>query len=164
MTHTKELKIIAEPGKQESYLIREFDAPRELVFKAFNDPDLLTKWLGPKNMTMTIDYYEARSGGSYRYIHTNEKGNSYSFKGVIHELHPPELAMQTFEFEGLPGKGHVSLDTALFEELPGNRTKLTIHTIFRSVADRDGMMMSGMEKGVTEGFEKLDNLLANGLK
>jgi uncharacterized protein YndB with AHSA1/START domain len=156
------IKITAEPGKQEVFLIREFEASRELVFKAFTDPRLLIRWLGPKNMTMTIDYYHARTGGSYRYIHTDEKGNSYAFQGVIHEISAPERAIQTFEFEGLPDKGHVSLDTAIFEALEGGRTKLTIHTIFRSVTDRDGMLMSGMEHGLKEGFIRLDEILEEG--
>lgn len=159
MTTTNELKVIAEPGKQEIFTIREFEAPRELVFKAFTDPKLLVKWLGPRGMKMTIDHYDSRSGGSYRYVHTDDKGNSYGFHGVIHEILPPERAIQTFEFEGLPEKGHVSLDTAMFEALPGNRTKLTIQSVFRSVGDRDGMVMAGMEGGMREGFIKLDKIL-----
>jgi uncharacterized protein YndB with AHSA1/START domain len=158
MTTTNDMKVIAEPGKQELFITREFAAPRELVFKAFTDPKLLVKWMGPKNLKMTIDHYNAESGGSYRYVHTDEKGNSYGFHGVIHEIAPPERAIQTFEFEGLPEKGHVSLDTATFEALPGDRTKLTIQSVFRSVADRDGMVMAGMEDGMREGFAKLDDI------
>lgn len=157
------VKITAEPGRQELFIVREFEAPRELVFKAFTDPKLIIKWLGPRNMSMTIDHYDARSGGSYRYIHTDEKGNGYAFNGVIHELTAPERAIQTFEFEGLPEKGHVSLDTAIFEILPGNRTRLTIQSIFRSVQDRDGLVMSGMERGITEGFSRLDEVLEKGV-
>jgi uncharacterized protein YndB with AHSA1/START domain len=152
------LQLTAEPGKQELFIVREFEAPREMVFKAFTDPALLVKWLGPKNMKMTIDYYHAKSGGSYRYIHSDGK-NNYAFHGVIHEISAPERAIQTFEFEGLPDKGHVSLDTALFEELPGKRTKLTIQSVFRSVTDRDGMISAGMENGMRQGFESLDELL-----
>jgi uncharacterized protein YndB with AHSA1/START domain len=159
MTTTNELRIIAEPGKQELFIVREFEAPRELVFKAFTDPKLLVKWLGPRGMKMTIDHYDAGSGGSYRYVHTDDKGNSYGFHGVIHEVLPPERAIQTFEYEGLPEKGHVSLDTAMFEALPGNRTKLTIQSVFRSAGDRDGMVMAGMEGGMREGFGKLDEIL-----
>jgi uncharacterized protein YndB with AHSA1/START domain len=159
METKNELKLTAEPGRQEVFIVREFDAPRELVFKAFTDPDILINWLGPKNLTMKIDHYDARSGGSYRYIHSDDKGNSYAFNGAIHEITAPERAIQTFEFEGLPDKGHVSLDTSLFEELPGNRTKVIIHSIFRSVADRDGMIRSGMERGVNEGFSRLDEIL-----
>lgn len=154
-----ELKITAEPGKQELFVVREFDAPRQLVFKAFTDPDILVKWLGPKNLTMTIDYFEGKSGGRYRYIHTDPNGLEYAFHGVIHEVAEPERVIQTFEFEGLPTKGHVILDTALFDELPGGRTKLTIQSVYRSVEDRDGMVQSGMEYGLREGFEKLDEIL-----
>ncbi|GHN01706.1 ATPase [Cytophagales bacterium WSM2-2] len=160
MITKNQLKVTAEPGKQDILMTREFEAPRENVFKAFTDPKLMVQWLGPRNMTMKIDYYHAKSGGSYRYVHIDDKGNQYAFNGVIHEITFPERAIQTFEFEGLPEKGHVSLDTALFEELPGNRTKLTIQSVFRSVADRDGMVMSGMEGGMNEGFSRLDELLA----
>jgi uncharacterized protein YndB with AHSA1/START domain len=164
MITTKETKVTAEPGKQELYITREFDAPRELVFKAFSDPEILAKWLGPDNLEMKIDYYDSRSGGSYRYYHEDSNGNQYAFNGVIHEVTPPVRAIQTFEFEGLPERGHVSLETSTFEELPGNRTRLTIQSVFKSVADRDGLVQSGMERGVREGFLKLDNLLKTGLK
>lgn len=156
---SKKLNIIAEPGRQEAFIIREFDAPRELVFRAFNEPELIVQWLGPKNMKMTVDFYESKDHGRYRYAHADEKGNSYSFNGVIHEVTAPERIIQTFEFEGLPERGHISLDTSTFEELPGGRTKVTIHSVFRFVADRDAMMASGMERGVNEGYEKLDAIL-----
>jgi uncharacterized protein YndB with AHSA1/START domain len=159
METSKKLKLTAEPGKQELFIVREFDAPRELVFKAYTDPDILVKWLGPKSHTITIDYYHAKSGGAYRYISTDEKGNAYGFNGVIHSVDEPEMLIQTFEFEGMPSKGHVILDTAIFEELPGNRTKISIQSVFKSVADRDGMIASNMEWGMTEGFAKLDELL-----
>jgi len=155
-----ELKIIAEPGKQEFFLEREFDAPRELVFRAFSEPELLVQWVGPDRLTMEIEKYDNRSGGSYRFIHEDERGNKYAFNGVIHELAPPERAIRTFEFEGLPEKGHVSLETALFEELPNGRTLLKIQSVFKSVADRDGMISSGMEGGMNEGFVKLEKLLS----
>lgn len=152
--------IIAEPGRQELFIIREFDAPRELVFKAFIDPKLLVKWLGPKNMVMKIDKMESKSGGSYRYAHTDPKGNEHGFRGVVHEVAAPERVIQTFEYEGLPEKGHVTLDTARFEVLPGNRTRVTTQSVFQSNADRDGMIMSGMERGVVDSYERLDALIA----
>jgi uncharacterized protein YndB with AHSA1/START domain len=151
--------IIAEKGKQEFFVEREFDAPRELVFRAFSEPDLLVQWLGPCNLKMVIDKYDNRSGGEYRFLHIDEKGNEFGFNGVIHEVARPERMIRTFEFEGLPERGHVSLETALFKELPGNRTKLTIQSVFKSVEDRDGMIGSGMEHGMNEGFDKLDQLL-----
>lgn len=156
--------IIAEKGKQEFFIEREFDAPRELVFKAFNEPELLVQWLGPCNLEMKIEKFDNRTGGSYRFLHVDPQGNEYGFNGTIHELLPPERMIRTFEFEGLPERGHVSLETAIFEVLDGNRTKLKIHSVFKSVADRDGMINSGMEGGMNEGFDKLDKLLAKGFK
>ena len=152
-------KITAEKGVQELFMTREFDAPRELVFKAFSDPELLVQWLGPRDMTMTIDYIDNRTGGSYRFLHCNASGNEFGFNGVIHDVTEPERMIRTFEFEGLPERGHVSLETATFEALSGSRTKLTIHCVFKSVADRDGMVMSGMERGVVDSHERLDELL-----
>lgn len=162
MTPINQTKITAEKGRQELFIVREFDAPRELVFRAFSDPDILIQFLGPRNMKMKVDHYNFKSGGSYRYVHRDEKGNEYGFNGVVHEVTAPERAIQTFEFEGMPQRGHVSLDTSVFEELPDNRCRLTIHSVFRSVADRDGMVMSGMEGGMNEGFARLDELLKKG--
>jgi uncharacterized protein YndB with AHSA1/START domain len=153
-------RIIAEPEKQEILITREFDAPRELVFKAFTDPELYVQWLGPRRLKMRLEKFEPWSGGRWRYIHTDQDGNEYAFHGVNHEVLPPERMIDTFEFEGLPEKGHVSLETARFEELPGRRTKLTIHAVFQSIADRDGMVQSGMEEGVNDSHDRLDELLA----
>ena len=152
-------KIIAEPGKQEFFITREFDAPRELVFKYFTDPKLYVQWLGPRGLKMTLETFEPRNGGSWRYIHTDQGGNEYGFHGVYHEVLAPSRMIDTFEFENLPEKGHVSLETARFEEMPGGRTKLTVQAVFQSVADRDGMMQSGMEEGVKDSHNRLDELL-----
>jgi uncharacterized protein YndB with AHSA1/START domain len=150
--------IIAEPGKQELFITREFEAPRELVFKALNDPDMLKQWLGPRDLTLEIEKFDGRSGGSYRFINCNATGTRYCFNGVIHEVTAPERIIRTFEFEGLPERGHVSLETATFEALADGRTKLTIHSVFKSVSDRDGMIQSGMERGVVDSHERLDEL------
>lgn len=154
--------IIAEKGKQEFFIERTFDAPRELVFKAFNEPELLMQWIGPDKLKMKIEKYDNKTGGAYRFLHYDEHGNEFGFNGVIHEVLEPERLIRTFEFEGLPERGHVSLETATFEILEGNRTKLKIQSVFKSVADRDGMLNSGMEGGMNEGFDKLDKLLAKG--
>ncbi len=151
--------ITAEPGKQEVFITREFDAPRELVFRAHTDPELYVQWLGPREITMTLETFEPRDGGSYRYIHKDADGNEYAFHGVNHEVLSPERIISTFEFEGLPEKGHVILETIKFEALPGNRTRLTGQSVFQSVAGRDAMLRSGMERGVNEGYERLDDLL-----
>jgi uncharacterized protein YndB with AHSA1/START domain len=152
-------RITAEPGKQEIIIEREFAAPRELVFKAFTDPELYVQWLGPRELTMTIETFEPRDGGSWRYIQKDANGNEYAFHGVNHDVTAPERTISTFEFEGLPEKGHVILQMARFEELSGNRTKLTSQSVFLSVADRDGMLQSGMEVGVNDSYDRLDELL-----
>ena len=153
-------EIIAEPGKQELFIKREFDAPRELVFKAHVDPEIYVKWVGPRGMTMTIEKWEPRDGGSYRFTHERD-GQTYGFLGVYHELLSPERIIGTFEFVGLPERGHVILGTTRFEELPGGRTRLVHQSVFQSVSDRDGMIASGMERGVNDGYEKLDDFLAS---
>jgi uncharacterized protein YndB with AHSA1/START domain len=164
MTKNIAAKILAEPGKQELFIIREFDAPRELVFKAFTDPKLYIQWLGPRGYAMTLEVFEPRSGGSWRYIHVDLDGNEYVFHGIFHEITAPERIVQTFEYEGPREKGQVALETAIFEALPGNRTKLTGHSVFQSVSDRDGMIQAGMERGVNDSYERLDELLVKELK
>lgn len=151
--------VTAEPGVQELFITREFDAPRELVYKAHIDPKLYVQWLGPHGYEMILETFEPVSGGKYRYIHKDKDGNEYGFHGTFHEM-SEELMIQTFEFEGLPERGHVVLDTMKLEELPDNRTRVTIQSVYQSVEDRDGMVQSGMEKGVREGYERLDELLA----
>ncbi|MGZ4863842.1 MAG: SRPBCC family protein [Halobacteriota archaeon] len=152
-------KIAAEPGKQELIITREFDAARKLVFKAFTDPDLYVQWIGPRGLVTRLEKFEPRNGGSWRYTQTDRDGNKFAFHGVHHEITPPERLIGTFEFEGLPEPGHVLLQTARFEELRGNRTRLTAQSVFQSVEDRDGMMQSDMEEGVNDSYERLDELL-----
>jgi uncharacterized protein YndB with AHSA1/START domain len=149
--------VIAEPGTQQITVTRIFDAPCELVFKAYTDPELMPQWLGPRDLTMTIDHMEVRPGGAWRYTHRDPNGNEYGFHGVYHDVVSPERIVGTFEFEGMPG--HVSLDTGTFEEQDG-KTKLTITSVFQSVADRDGMLQSGMEGGMKESLDRLEELLA----
>ncbi len=153
------LVVTAEPGKQEVIVTREFDAPRELVFKAHTDPNLYVQWLGPRGYEMVLDTFEPYSGGRYRYIHKDDKGNEFGFHGVFHTI-SEDLMIQTFEFEGLPEPGHVTLDTMRLESLPGNRTRVTVQSLFQSVSDRDGMVQSGMEHGMREGYERLDEVLS----
>ncbi len=153
-------KITAEPGKHEIFITREFDAPRELVFKAFTDPKLYVQWLGPVSLKMRLGKFEPKNGGSYNYFHKDESGREFGFHGVYHEVLPPERIIDTFEFDALPEKGHVSLETARFEELPGGRTRLIAQSVFQSVGDRDGMLQSGMEEGMKDSYDRLDELLA----
>lgn len=150
-------RILAEPGVPQIVITREFDAPRDLLFRAHVDPELLVQWLGPRELTMALDRLEARDGGRWRYTHRDAEGNEYGFHGIFHGTPSPDGIVQTFEFEGAPG--HVSLQTLTFEERDG-RTLLRQHAVFQSVADRDEMIRSGMERGVNEGMERLDELVA----
>ena len=154
-----ETEIKAEPGKQELYIIREFDAPRELLFRAYTEAALYEKWVGPKDMKMWVEKMDAVDGGSFRFVH-ERGGHKYAFFGIYHEVARPERIIGTFEFDGLPERGHVILGTTKFEELPNGRSRLVHQSVFQSVADRDGMIASGMERGVNDGYEKLDALFA----
>ena len=152
--------VTAEPGKQDLFITREFDAPRELVFRAHTDPELYQKWVGPHGMTMTIEQWDCREGGSYKFTHERD-GHKYAFFGVYHEILDSQRIIGTFEFDGLPERGHVIMGKTTFEELPGGRSRLVHQSVFFSVEDRDGMVQSGMERGVNDGYEKLDALLAD---
>jgi uncharacterized protein YndB with AHSA1/START domain len=138
-------------------ITREFDAPLELVRRAWTDPDLVKQWLGPRKYEMVIEQWDARAGGAYRYVHRDEAGNEFGFHGVFHSNDPDNM-VQTFEFEGMPG--HVSLDRLQLEDIGGGRTRSRIHSVFQSLEDRDGMVQAGMGDGVNEGYERLDELLA----
>ena len=149
--------ITAESGIPMIIITREFDAPRDLVFRAHTEPDLLVRWLGPRDLTTAIDRYEARNGGTWRYLQTDAEGNTYGFHGVFHGDPSPDGIVQTFEFEGAPG--HVCLQTATLAERDG-KTLLRTVSAFQSVADRDAMVASGLERGVHDSDERLAELLA----
>lgn len=151
--------VRAEQGKQELLITREFDAPRELVFKAFTDPILLPQWWGPRNLSTEVDKMDVRPGGQWRFLNRDAEGKEYAFHGVYHEILAPERIIDTFEFEGLPETGHVTLETLKLEELPGGRTRLISQSVFQSVADRDGMLQSNMEEGINETYDRLEELL-----
>jgi uncharacterized protein YndB with AHSA1/START domain len=150
-------QITAEPGMPQIVITREFDAPRDLVFRAYSDPELLVQWLGPRDLTMTFDYHEPRDGGRWRYVSKDAEGNEYGFHGVFHGTPSPDGTVQTFEFEGAPG--HVALETLTFEERD-DRTLVRSVSSFQSVEDRDGMVAAGMERGVRESDERMEELLA----
>jgi len=160
MTEKKNKTVITvEPGKQELFITREFDAPRELVFRAYTEAELFAQWLGPRALTTRFETFEPVSGGRWRFIQKDKDGNEFAFHGVNHEVLTPERIIGTFEFDGLPESGHVVLETSRFEALPGGRTRVSSQSIYQSVEDRDGMVAAGMETGVVEGNERLDELL-----
>jgi len=156
--------ILAEPGKQEILITREFDAPRALVFKACTDPKLIPQWWGPRYLSTEVDKMDVRSGGQWRFINRDAEGKEYAFHGVYHEILAPERIIDTFEYEGLPETGHVTLETTKLEELPGGRTRFTVQSVFQSVADRDGMLQSDMEEGARDTYERLAELLKKMLR
>jgi len=149
--------LVAEPGKQELVITRDFDAPRETVFKLYTDPKRIPEWWGPERFATTVDRMDVRQGGGWRFLQRDADGNEYAFHGVYHEVRSPELIIATFEFEGAPGR--VSLETATFEEHDGG-TRLTARSVFPSVEDRDEMLRHGMEEGVAETMDRLAGLLA----
>ncbi|MFF3611506.1 SRPBCC family protein [Streptomyces sp. NPDC002580] len=151
-----ETRIVADPALPTIVITREFEASPERVFRAYTDPELVVQWLGPRRLTMRIDAYEAHSGGSYRYVHREDDGTEYGFRGVFHEVRRDERIVQTFAFDGHPDG--VSLETTLFEDL-GGRTRVTTTSLMYSIEARDSMIRSGMRRGVSEGHERLDELL-----
>jgi uncharacterized protein YndB with AHSA1/START domain len=158
-TSTHQTEIIADPDVPLIRIIREFDAPPEKVFRAHTDPELVVQWLGPRDTEMRIDHFDCRSGGSYRYLHTSD-GVEYGFNGCFHEVRPSELIVQTFTFEGFP-EG-VALERLVMEDLGDGRTRLTATSLVDSFEGRDAMIASGMEVGIREGYERLDEVLAAG--
>jgi uncharacterized protein YndB with AHSA1/START domain len=146
------------PSDLEILITREFDAPREVVFKAMTDPKLIPQWWGPRSDTTTVDKMDVRPGGAWRFVATGPDGSKYAFRGEYREIVPFEKIVQTFEFE--PMAGHISVETATLTDLPGGRTLFTSRSVFSSKQDRDGMVQSGMESGLRETYERLDEVLA----
>jgi uncharacterized protein YndB with AHSA1/START domain len=157
MVDTQKSKLtVTTPSDLEIKMVRSFDAPRELVFKAFTDPKLMAQWWGPRDLTVTVEQMDVRPGGAWRVIHRSADGEEYAFRGEYREVVPPERITWTFEFE--PWAGHGSVETATFEEKDGKTTVTSIST-FDSMEDRDQMLNSGMEGGASESYDRLDELL-----
>jgi len=150
-------QITAEPGVPFIDITREFDAPRDLILRAHTDPDLIVQWMGPSRFEMTVERWEARDGGGWRYVQRDADGNEWGFHGVFHGPASLDGLTQTFEFEGAPG--HVSLGSLTFEERNG-RTVTHVHSVYQSVEDRDATLASGMADGMNAGYNRLDDLIA----
>lgn len=148
--------IVVPEGTPETAIIRVFDAPCDLVFKAYTDPLLVPEWWGPEGVTTTVDQLDARWGGTWRYVQRGDDGE-YGFRGVFHQVDAPDRLVYTFEFEGMPG--HICLETVIFEDLDGGQTRLVNNSVFQSLEDRDGMVASGMELGARESMNRLARLL-----
>lgn len=155
---TNALTVTAPEGLPYVEFEREFDAPIDAVFRAHKEPELIKQWLGPRGYEMDIDHYDFVSQGGYRYVHRTPTGEEYAFNGVFHVVRENEFAIQTFEFEGVPDV--VSIESFTFEDLGNGRTRLRGHATYPSVEARDGMVASGMEGGMREGYERLEELVA----
>ena len=149
--------LLTTPGDTEVRIERTFDAPRDLVFRAYTEPDLLARWLGPRRLAMKIDTMDVRPGGRWRFVHVDEDGTEYGFHGEFLEVVRPERLTQTWVFEGYPEAS--SVQTAVFTERDG-RTTVVSTARFQKREHRDAHIENGMETGVREGYERLDELLA----
>jgi uncharacterized protein YndB with AHSA1/START domain len=156
-TRTNHTQISVDPDVPLVRITREFDAPPAKVFRAHTDPEIFSRWNGPGRHTMQVDHFDCRTGGSYRYVLRSEDGE-FGFRGCFHEVRPAELIVQTFTFEGMPDG--VALERLTFEDLGDGRTRLVATSLVDSFAGRDAFVASGMEDGVREGYERLDEVLA----
>lgn len=156
MTSQNQTKL-TKPTDRKYAMTRVFNAPRELVFKAYTDPDIIPHWWGQRGSTTTVDTMDVTPGGQWRYVQREADGTKYAFRGEYREITAPERLVNTFEFEPMPD--HVVVDTATFEDLDGT-TKLTVPSLFDSMEDRDGMLDSGMEAGANESWDLLAEWLA----
>jgi uncharacterized protein YndB with AHSA1/START domain len=150
------LDLTVVPGKYDLTIRRTFDAPRDLVFKTWMNPDNIPNFWGPAYLKTTVEVMEVRQGGRWRFLQREPNGAEYGFHGVYHDIVPSERVVQTFEFEGMPG--HVSLETMTLEEVDG-KTNVTLHSVFQSIEDRDGMVDAGMEGGATEMLDRFAELV-----
>jgi uncharacterized protein YndB with AHSA1/START domain len=148
---------ITTPTDREIHVERVFDAPRDRVFAAYTDPALISEWWGPRGTTTVVDQMDVRPGGSWRFANRDADGSETAFRGTYREITPPERVVQTFEWEGMPG--HICIETAVFEDL-GDRTRVINTSLFHTTEERDGMLASGMERGLNETYARMDELLA----
>lgn len=148
---------VTTPADREIVAERVFNAPRDRVFAAYTDADLIPQWWGPRDQTTIVDQMDVRPGGAWRFVMRDSNGDESGFRGTYREVAPPERIVQTFEWEGMPG--HVIVETTTFEDL-GGRTKVKNVSLFHTSEERDGMLASGMESGMTESHDRLDELLA----
>jgi uncharacterized protein YndB with AHSA1/START domain len=154
---TNALNLVAPVDTLAMDFTRDFDAPASALFRAHADPDLVKQWLGPSRNEMTIERWDFRTGGGYRYLHRGPDGGEYWFNGVFHTVRNDEFLIQTFEFE--LARDMVNIDFMWFEDLGGGRSRLRGRSICPSIEARDGLLSSPMESGMTEGYDRLEALL-----
>jgi uncharacterized protein YndB with AHSA1/START domain len=151
-----ELQVIAEPGVPQVIVIREFEAPRELLFRAYTEPDLVARWLGPAGLELIVNQLDPQHGGRWRWTHYDADGKGYVFHGLYHGTPTPERIVQTYEFDQQPGTVYLNLIT--FDEADGVTT-LRQNTVFFAVQDRDLYDAGGMEQGIRASMQQLDDLV-----
>ena len=149
-------EFVIEPGRQDIVITRVFDAPRDVVFKAYTDPDLIPRWWGPRRYETIVDRMDVRPGGQWRFLNRDADGTEYGFKGVYHDIVAPERVVLTSEFEAAPG--HVALESLRLEEVDG-QTKAVAQSVYQSVEARDAMVQSGMQEGARETWERLAEVI-----
>lgn len=156
----REAVIEADPDLPTVRITRSFDAPLERVWRAWTDPELVKQWMGPRSIDMEIETWDMRTGGSYRYTATRDGEEVAHFYGSIHRVEEHAYITQTFGFEEMPEA--VDLETATFRDLGDGRTEVDILSVVFSMEARAGMLASGMEVGINEGYAVLDEMLADG--
>jgi uncharacterized protein YndB with AHSA1/START domain len=162
MTELTELHktVVTLPSDTEIRTERIFDASPEIVFECWVDPEVLAEWMGPDRLEMTVEEYDVRPGGKYRYVHRDPEGDEYTFFGEFLEIEPPTRLVQTFNFIMEP-QPPPSIDRLELIPIEDGRTRMVTLTTFEAKEYRDGMIQAGMEKGMNEGFARLDKILAN---
>ncbi|MHA7985772.1 SRPBCC family protein [Rathayibacter sp. CAU 1779] len=153
---SNELTVNAPDGLPFVDFTREFDAPVEAVFRAYKDPALYRQWNGPRGYEMDLQEYDFTTGGRYRYVHRDPEGNEFGFRGVFHKVRDNEFAVQTFEFDGVPDA--VSIEFITFEALPDGRSRVSGHAVYPTLEGRDGIVAMGMEDGMRDGYDKLEEI------
>lgn len=156
MKNTGTLKV-STPTDREIILTRVFDAPRRLVFDAFNKPELLKRWFGPRGWSLVVCEVDFKVGGGFRFVLRGPDGTEMGMRGLYREIAPPERSVHTESFDEYPGESQV---TAIFVEQDGKAT-LTATVLYPSQEVRDAVLKSGMEHGAAESYDRLAELLAS---
>jgi len=148
---------VTTPSAREIVTVREFDAPRDLVWRALTEPDLVARWWG-RGHKLDVERLEVERGGHWRFVEHAPDG-THGFEGRYREVVPPERLAMTFDWDGNPG--HVSVTTITLEDLGGGRTRVVTKALFHTPEERDGMLEAGMVDGMNESYAALDQVLAD---
>ena len=152
--HARAAKVTT-PSDREIHVVREFDAPRDRLWRAMTEPELIAQWWGRGNR-LVIEKFEFERGGHWRFVEHSTEG-VHGFEGRFREITPKDHVVQTFEWDGMPG--HVIIEDMRLEDLPGGRTRIVNTSLFHTTEERDGMLNAGMEGGMNESYAALDRLL-----